>query len=81
MTDPGLRWTPGEDSRQGFDPDGLLAGEVVRYTGWMGFLVQEHVDGIQYDTAAEAQAVVERAWQDEQDAELDRRIADLDAGQ
>lgn len=74
MTDPGLRWTPGEDSRQGFDPDGMLAGSAVRYTGWLGYLRQEPVDDIQYDTPEEAQAVVDEAW-------LQRAIADLDAGQ
>lgn len=80
MTEPGLRWTSGEESRQGFDPNNMLVGSVVRYTGWMGFLRQHRVDGIQYGTPEEAQAVVEAAWRDEQDTDLERRIADLDAG-
>lgn len=72
---PGLRWSSTDRTAQpisAFDPAGFFVGEVVRYTGWMAFLRQERVDGVQYDTPAVAQAVVEQAW-------LQRAIADLDA--
>lgn len=76
----GLRWTPGDESRDALAPDGMRVGEVVHgNTGWLALFRLERVDGIGYDTGEEAQAVVEQSWQDEQDAELAIRIADLDA--